>query len=274
MKKKIAYLTICAVVIALVAGLMIYIDYYNKGLKQQSSTSAVSCSVETIESALTASGQITAGTTKTLAVSTKKKMKTACVEAGDTVSKGDPLCQYADSSYLTAPFDGVVTVINLPANGTYATSANYITVAATDTLAMSIDIDQADYTQIALGQTVTVIANGDETKTYQGTITYISGSAVSRGSSSVFTAQVEITNDGYLKVGMSAVARIILQQAQDAITVPIEAVGQDDEGLYVIVCDDSGSQTRTAVTIGLSDADNVEITSGLTGTEKVLVSTQ
>jgi len=260
------------IVAALMAGLLIYLDRRNQDMNDATQTSYVTCSTQTIQKLLTASGQIVTGQTETLAISTSKRFLTACVEVGDKVAAGTKLCRYKDGTYLTAPFDGVITAASFPLTGAKATSANYITVSSTASLMMTVAVSEADYAQVALGQTVYIVPNGDESKTYQGTITYLSGSASTSGSVSYFTAKVTLDNDGYLKIGMSAVATIVLQQAADVVTVPITAVNQDDEGSYVMV-QSGGSAVKTYIQTGLSDADSVEVSSGLTGNETVVVQT-
>ena len=61
---------------------------------------------------------------------------------------------------------------------------------------------------------------------------------------------------------MSGDAYIVLEEKENVLTVPIEAIVVDDEGSYVEVLD-NGKIKKTYVEIGLESEDYSEILSGI-----------
>jgi multidrug efflux pump subunit AcrA (membrane-fusion protein) len=71
--------------------------------------------------------------------------------------------------------------------------------------------------------------------------------------------------------GMNATVMIIIDQAQDVLTVPTTAVQTEGRGKYVTVQKDDGSTEKVTVETGLSDDSNTEITSGLEEGQTVII---
>ncbi|MEV4416655.1 efflux RND transporter periplasmic adaptor subunit [Catellatospora sp. NPDC049609] len=71
--------------------------------------------------------------------------------------------------------------------------------------------------------------------------------------------------------GMSAVARLQVRQAADAVAVPAAAVFACDGKDCVWVRDAAGRAQRRPVVIGASGADTLQVTEGLTGGERIVV---
>jgi RND family efflux transporter MFP subunit len=84
--------------------------------------------------------------------------------------------------------------------------------------------------------------------------------------------RIRINNTGrLLKVGMYAQARIHLADHPRALTVPPAAVVRDQRGAAVYVVDRDTAR-RTSVTIGIENPDAIEILSGVSENQKILVS--
>ena len=159
---------------------------------------------------------------------------------------------------------------------------------------LDITVPESEINQLSKGGTATIIINADTSKTYEGTIVSTraisttllssdSGSTSSTGSSggnsnvknaaSYYSVSLEFENDGSIRRGMSAVCTVVLSHKEDVMAVPVEAVQYDGDQAYVLVV--SGDETeKKNVTIGISDADHVEITEGLDGDETVRIERQ
>jgi membrane fusion protein, multidrug efflux system len=86
------------------------------------------------------------------------------------------------------------------------------------------------------------------------------------------TTQVEILipNKSHdLKPGMFSKVDLVLKQEKNALIIPFDAVlGLDDQYVYVV----SGNKaTAKHITTGIQQDDNVEVTSGLTASDEVIV---
>lgn len=85
-----------------------------------------------------------------------------------------------------------------------------------------------------------------------------------------FRIEVRVANpDGALLAGMYATARLVLATADDALTVPREAVTSRD-GKRVVLKVDSDKVTTVPVIEGLGDGRRVQIVSGLVAGDQVI----
>jgi RND family efflux transporter MFP subunit len=85
-----------------------------------------------------------------------------------------------------------------------------------------------------------------------------------------FRIEVRVANpDGALLAGMYATARLVLATADDALTVPREAV-TSREGKRVVLKVDSDKVTAVPVVEGLGDGRRVQIVSGLVAGDQVI----
>ena len=85
-----------------------------------------------------------------------------------------------------------------------------------------------------------------------------------------FRIEVRVANpDGALLAGMYATARLVLATADDALTVPREAV-TSREGKRVVLKVDSDKVTTVPVIEGLGDGRRVQIVSGLVAGDQVI----
>ncbi|MEO6924460.1 MAG: efflux RND transporter periplasmic adaptor subunit, partial [Bryocella sp.] len=88
------------------------------------------------------------------------------------------------------------------------------------------------------------------------------------------TMQVEIdvpNGNGKLSPGMVADISLNIRRAGNALVVPIQAVDQSSAQPFVMLVNSSNKVEKRAVTIGVATANRVEITSGLTDGDKVIV---
>jgi HlyD family secretion protein len=227
---------------------------------------------QTIKKTLTSSGEITSSSTKKLSLSTKYYYDSLYVEEGDIVKSGEKILKYTNGTYLTAPYDLVVTSISVPAAKTIASSNNYIEVKDMTNLIVKLNISESEISNISLDQDVEITLTADSSKTYTGKISKISAIGSYSSSGSTFPVEVSIENDGNIKIGNSVTCTINIEELEDVIAVPIDAVQINNDKRYVIVVD--GNNTKEVeVTTGLSDDEYVEITSGLSGGETIRVVT-
>ena len=102
---------------------------------------------------------------------------------------------------------------------------------------------------------------------YQETGTYDNGRTT-------FAAIASLNNDNNLKLGMSATCTVTIDKKENCLCVPISAVTINEDERYVIVKDENGEESKRTVETGVSDANYVEIISGLSEGEKVYYETQ
>lgn len=275
MKKKKNKLVWVIVILVIVLGTIIYF-YLSQNSEKTETTSSTTTTIkettvgtQTITKTITSSGQISSNLTETLELNTNRYFKEIYVETNDSLLEGDAILKYTNGTYLYAPYDLVVTEISVPDEGSICTSKNGITVQSTESLTLTLSIDETEIGDVAVEQEVTIVPTAYEDKTYTGNITKINqiGTYASNGSS--FSGTVVFENDGSLKIGMSASCTVILEKAENVIAVPIEAIQTKNDTKYVIVKKSDGTTENVTVETGLSNDAYVEIKSGLSGGETI-----
>jgi multidrug efflux pump subunit AcrA (membrane-fusion protein) len=126
---------------------------------------------------------------------------------------------------LTAETSGKVT--SLTASVGSAPSGTIATIQDTGSLKVSITIEQADINSVSIGMTCRITSDATDGE-ISGTLTQIDPVAGQDGS---FGAEVTVNDaDTGLLVGMNATVEIVLSSTADCFTVPIDAVGNDNDG--------------------------------------------
>lgn len=121
------------------------------------------------------------------------------VEENQLVKKGDKILKYTNGTYLTAPYDLIITRINIPNKGEKCANNHYITIESNNSLKVSVNVDETKINNLSIGESakIKILSTGEQ---LEGVITKISNTA-SKGKFSVI---VEFENTGNIKVGMSA----------------------------------------------------------------------
>jgi multidrug efflux pump subunit AcrA (membrane-fusion protein) len=145
-------------------------------------------------------------------------------------------------------------------------TVNAFVIANGDQMKVTVNVDELDIGSMEVGLQAQITLDAVENETFTGEITSVSGSA--SASNGVAQYPVEITFDKTEEMlsGMNASVEVIVEQAENVITVPLAAVTDEGDKSYVYTGYDesSGELTgQTEVTLGISDENNVEIQSGL-----------
>lgn len=140
------------------------------------------------------------------------------------------------------------------------------TMQSDDTMSISVSVDEQDINSVSVGQSATVTLDALDGVTLDGTVTAVSNSASSSGNGSAkYTVSISVLKQDGMLIGMSASATIVVDEAEDVVTIPVDALQEKGSETYVYttVDDDGTLSGETEVETGLSDGDTVEITDGL-----------
>lgn len=270
-KNKIKLLILSTVVLLIT----IYSVYSNKS---NSSTTKKTIMTESIEAeatkqdiieTLTAPGEVKSEKEETLKLNTNYYYSTICAEENDKVKAGDNLLKYTNGTYLKAPYDCVVISYYVPKVNSVCTDSHYIKIASIEDLYMDINIGEEELSHISKGQDVSIVVNYDDSKIYSGSITKINETGEYNNGRTTFAAIASLKNDSNLKLGMSATCTVTIDKKENRLCIPIEAVTITEEERYVTVKNENGEEEKRIVETGSSDANYVEITSGLSEGDKV-----
>jgi RND family efflux transporter MFP subunit len=204
--------------------------------------------------------------------------KSALAAAGQQleVAKANHQHFIALGSYaqITAPYDGVVTSRSadtgaLVQAGTSSGGLPVVTLAEVDLLRLRVPVPESLAAKIRNGDSadITVQATGEH---FTGKITRFTDSL----DMSTRTMQVEIdvpNKDYHLQPGMYADVHLSSNVQANALTVPIEAVIRGENQNSVLVVDAQDKVQTREVKIGIESSNKVEIVSGLSEGERVIV---
>ncbi len=170
----------------------------------------------------------------------------------------------------TAPISGVVSAKNAVVGQMISTGTVAYTVSNIDTVVASVSVSENIINDLQIGDTVNVKINslGQE---LQGTITEINPVA---DQTSTYPIKIEIQNpDHEIKPGMFCEVEIVTDNTTNTITVPREAVLNNMGQQYVYIVE-NGVANSHEVETGVDNGESIEIVSGVTPGDKVIVEGQ
>jgi len=179
---------------------------------------------------------------------------------------------------VTAETDGVINTITALDGQAVEKDDVLLSVYTDGATTLEVSVDELDISKVKEGLKVSVVMDAVSDNTYEGEVTAVSQVGTTSNGVTTYPVTVKVTDDGALKIGMSATATIIIQEKTDVLLLPIEAIQTSQGESYVWLYngtlpeDSSGDPgVKTAITYGLSDSANTEITSGLTAGDQVVV---
>ena len=168
---------------------------------------------------------------------------------------------------VVSPIAGTVTRVNVKV-GRFADKIDddkpMFIIENLDVLEMKIEISEYSIGKVAVGQEVEISADILGGDTVKGTVTAISptGEMKSSGGSTerVIPTTIRIEDrDTKLIAGITARAKIVLNEAQQVLVVPMTAVLEDGEGSYVFAIENNVLK-KVPVNIGVESDIEMEIT--------------
>ena len=155
-------------------------------------------------------------------------------------------------------------------SNTFNDGTTIATVANMDDLIFDGNIDETEVGRISLGLPVKITVGALQDVSLDATLEYIAPKATESNGTNLFEikATVKVPKGITVRSGYSANAEIVLDKAEDVVTIQESAIQWDGDDTYVYVSGPAGYERRDVET-GLSDGVNIEIKSGLSAGEKV-----
>jgi RND family efflux transporter MFP subunit len=177
---------------------------------------------------------------------------------------------------ITSPIDGIVTNIAQALPGTNITPpTTSFTVINPKSVYFKADIDQSAVNQIKVGQKAVLSLDSLPDRNFDSQITYIAFTPVAGQTSTVYEVRFLLPADNQdltYRLGMDGDANLILAQAVNAVTIPTDAVNDDNGQSYVYVYHKSDQQlVRQNITTGIENDTTIQVTQGLSANDQVAV---
>lgn len=147
----------------------------------------------------------------------------------------------------------------------YSTDVALFTISPDDTMTLEVSVDKLDINSVEIGQEAAVTFDAIEDKEFTGEVTEIGNTASVNGGVAKYTVSVSVPKDEEMKQGMNASATITIENRENVITIPVNALQEKGNKVFVYTekDEDGNLSGETEVTTGLSDGTTVEITEGL-----------
>ncbi|MBE0542971.1 MAG: efflux RND transporter periplasmic adaptor subunit [Verrucomicrobia bacterium] len=172
-----------------------------------------------------------------------------------------------DRSRVRAPFDGAIAQ-RIASAGEYVTAGSPIVrLVKTDPLRLRLEVPERESPSVRLGQTVRVMVEGD-TNVYRGRLARIAPAI--READRMLQVEADVPNPGGLRAGLFARAHIIVNESDNAVSVPPGAL-TTFAGVEKVVVVNDGKAVEKTVRTGRRGSDWIEIVSGLKAGEKVVL---
>lgn len=159
--------------------------------------------------------------------------------------------------------------VSTDGSSTYAQYSAYETaafsIASDEKATVSINVDELDITSVKEGQTAKITLDAIDGEEFEGTITSVSSEASSGSSSAKYPVEITFDKTDDMRIGMTASASISIDEAEDAVLIPVDALQEKGNKTFVYTEKDSDGNLSGEVEVetGLSNGNKVEITSGL-----------
>ena len=182
----------------------------------------------------------------------------------------------SDYTHITAPFVGVITSRSadtgaLVSAGTTGGSSSVpvVRLAQISVLRLVLAIPESVAAQIHLGEVVNLHV-GALNRDIQGKVSRFAGSLDM--STRTMETEIDVDNrDGSLIPGMYAETQLALQQRENILTIPLQAVQRNGDDATVLAVTAQNVVEERKVHLGVEDNTFTEVLSGLTENENVIL---
>ena len=171
----------------------------------------------------------------------------------------------SQTSSLTA------TSANNASEQTASSSAAFV-LETGDANTMTVMVNELDISSVKAGQKAEVSVDAFADEKFEAEVTSVSNYGTYDGSMSNYAVEITLKADDRLLSGMNGSAVIVSNSAEDVLLVPVEAINEDAQFVYVSSTGNTDGSDKKQVRIktGLSDGEFAEVLEGLNEGDKVM----
>ncbi|WP_456275864.1 efflux RND transporter periplasmic adaptor subunit [Bacillus sp. AK128] len=168
---------------------------------------------------------------------------------------------------IRSPIKGIVASLDVVENGQALPSLPLTTVIQLDRIDTTFQVNSFEVVKLTQGTEVDISFTGLE-EVFKGTIDSISPAV--NPETNMFTVIIPIENSTkMIKGGMKAAATVYIDEVEQALVIPIEAVMYDDNKPFVyVVGNDKALQKQ--IETGIRDGEFIQVVSGLSVNDNVI----
>lgn len=192
----------------------------------------------------------------------KAQADVKAAEAADAIARLN-----LERSRVKAPFDGSIAQRIVTVGDYVSVGAPIVRLVKTDPLRLRLDVPERASPVVRVGQSVRVTVEGD-TNVYTGQLARVAPAI--READRMLQVEADVPNHGGLRASLFARAEIVVNEREQGVSVPKNAL-LVFAGLEKVATIKDGKAVEKTVTTGRRGPDWVEIVSGLATGETVVL---
>lgn len=170
---------------------------------------------------------------------------------------------------VTAPISGYISAKNINKGQMASQGSPLFTITNTASVDAKINVTESVIALIHPGTKASISVKSAGVENMEGNVSVVN--PVKESSTGLYSVKISIPNaDGVLKEGMLADITLVTESSSDTLTVPSNALLQENDSFYVYVANGNLAEKRT-VEVGISSEEYTEILSGLQSGDRVIV---
>lgn len=209
--------------------------------------------------------------TLNLTVNVTNEKSTSVAEANVASAKAalDIASHNLANTSITAPISGYIATKNLKNGQMTSPGVEIFSIVSTNSVEAEFNVTESVIPFVKVGTPAVVSVKSAGINDIEATVTSVN--QTKNAQTGLYTVKVSIANsDNLLKVGMFADVKLTLETSENVVYIPLDAVLQADDTMYVYVTDGT-TATKRELTLGISDGEYTEVTSGLSAGEQIVV---
>ena len=176
-----------------------------------------------------------------------------------------------NTSFVYAPVSGIADEVNIKTGETFTGANNQIKIVNNNSLKMVTEVPENYVAHVKKGDKVIVSVPESGKDSISSVISMVSASI--NPTTRSFITEAKLPADPLLKTNQLATLKILDYKTKAALVVPVNVVQTDEKGKYVYVIERTGNKMvarKKVVTVGEAYNGNIEIKSGLTGSDMII----
>jgi len=167
-----------------------------------------------------------------------------------------------NNATITAPFDGVISDVNLRIGQSVSPGGAVITLADLVPLRIEAEVDELDVTQITIGMDALITVDALENTTLTGTLSRIAPVGRVVQGVTTYAIEIELTGDvpDVVRAAMGGEVDVVVGTLENVLAVPTRAIQRDEATEYVLVPQTEGDPLQITVTSGQSVGELTVVT--------------
>lgn len=178
-----------------------------------------------------------------------------------------------DGYRLTAPFDGILVQAPHNVTGVQVSPTDIWELINPETLYFRVWVDETEIEEVKVGQQGFIKLDAYPDRDYRGEVAKISYQTVDTAEGAVFMVEIKFldeVNIEEVRAGLNGEVQLLKDDRQGVLSIPVDALLSKNGDVYVEVWN-QGQREEKIVELGLETQDYVEIVSGLSPQDQVIL---